>query len=113
MFHLSTLLTQITFTRCETGYKRNVDTGDCDDIDECDTGAAKCHIGNQACLNTLGSYKCLDILETGKSASTNDNNKCEEGYQYLARIEQCVGESIRFLIFPLSFRFFLLNLTLI
>lgn len=59
----------------------------CEDIDECDTGDANCDSANQACLNTLGSYKCLDILNKG-----NQVNQCEEGFRYQARIDQCVGE---------------------
>lgn len=59
----------------------------CEDIDECDTGDANCDVANQACLNTIGSFKCLDILN-----KANQVNQCEDGFRYQARIDQCVGE---------------------
>lgn len=64
-----------------------METGECEDINECDTGEANCSVENQACMNTIGSYKCLDIIVNDKQ------NNCEDGYRYQARIDQCVGES--------------------
>lgn len=91
-------MSEIFVFRCLKGYKKNVGTGACEDIDECDTGDANCHKENQACLNTLGSYKCLDILVTEKSGNDN-NSKCEEGYRYQARIDQCVGKFSELMFF--------------
>lgn len=72
--------------RCAVGYTKSIDTKDCEDINECDTGEANCDINNQACVNTIGSYKCFTILDSEK------NSECEEGFRYQARIDQCVGE---------------------
>ncbi|KAL7022702.1 hypothetical protein ACKWTF_012350 [Chironomus riparius] len=54
----------------------------CEDINECETGDANCDRESQACLNTNGSYKCLNIISKVSS--------CEDGYRYQARIAQCV-----------------------
>lgn len=71
--------------RCAAGYTKSIDTKECEDINECDTGEANCDINNQACLNSIGSFKCLDILNSERT------NNCEEGFRYQARIDQCVG----------------------
>jgi hypothetical protein len=89
----------ILFDRCANGYTKNSETDECDDINECDTGEANCDGNNQACLNTIGSYKCLDILNSEKS------NNCEEGFRYQARIDQCVG-NLSFKTFSRYFKVF-------
>lgn len=63
----------------------NKQTKECEDINECDTGDANCDISNQACVNTLGSFKCYDIITSDRS------DQCNEGFRYQARIDQCVG----------------------
>lgn len=70
---------------CASGYAKSSDSDECEDINECDTGEANCHATNQACLNTIGSFKCLDILVSERTSN------CEEGFRYQARIDQCVG----------------------
>ena len=65
---------------------QSIDTKECEDINECDTGEAHCDINNQACLNTIGSYKCLEILVSERTGN------CEEGFRYQTRIDQCVGK---------------------
>lgn len=74
------------FVRCAAGYTKNIETKECQDINECDTGEANCDINNQACYNTIGSFKCLDILVSERSSH------CEEGFRYQSRIDQCVGK---------------------
>ena len=69
----------------------------CEDIDECETGDANCDVANQACLNTVGSFKCLDILN-----KANQANQCEDGFRYQARIDQCVGEQKKLFFHPSS-----------
>jgi Calcium-binding EGF domain len=70
-------------SNCPEGYEFNALKQKCEDINECETGAATCDPNNQACFNLMGSYKCLDIL----SRVSN----CADGYRYQARIDQCVG----------------------
>lgn len=70
---------------CPDGYAKNMENSVCEDINECDTGDANCDINSQACLNTIGSFKCLDILVNERV------NHCEDGFRYQARIDQCVG----------------------
>lgn len=67
------------------GYAFNVSKGKCEDIDECETGDATCTINKQACINTIGSFQCFDIL-------SKTVNQCEDGFRYQQRIDQCVGE---------------------
>lgn len=78
--------TLLFLSRCAVGYAKNPETYECDDVNECDTGDANCDINSQACLNTIGSFKCLDILESTKVT------ECGEGFRYQARLEQCVGK---------------------
>lgn len=70
--------------RCAAGYEKT-ESGDCEDINECDTGDATCDANNQACLNTRGSFRCLDILVSERISN------CEDGFRYQSRIDQCVG----------------------
>lgn len=74
--------------RCASGYTRNKVTEKCEDTDECETGEATCNATNQACYNTAGSYKCLNILST----DDRQENACEEGFRYHPRIDQCTGK---------------------
>lgn len=62
---------------------------ECEDIDECRTGANECD-DNQYCMNTNGSYKCLAIRKTD----------CKEGFRFNAKTEECDGE-FHDLFFPL------------
>jgi hypothetical protein len=80
------LLNFISFTYFSCPPGMTYDGSECEDINECETGEATCDINNQACLNTIGSYKCLNIL-------TKVSN-CDDGYRYQARIDQCVGEFV-------------------
>lgn len=95
---LKNSLKSFLITRCTAGYTFNESKMKCEDIDECDTGEANCDIANQACLNTIGSFKCLDILN-----KANQVNQCEDGFRYQARIDQCVGEQTLFHPRKLSF----------
>ncbi|XP_055383943.1 fibulin-1 [Condylostylus longicornis] len=64
---------------CPTGYSRSEITGDCEDIDECNSRFnIKCN-SNQYCFNTIGSYKCMDIKPT----------TCQDGYRFNAKTEEC------------------------
>lgn len=63
------------FIPCLDGYIRNIDTGLCEDIDEC-LGEATCK-RYQICTNLDGSYKCDDI-------------KCNLGFQ-LNTTGECYG----------------------
>ena len=51
---------------CNGGFKKDSDSGECKDIDECITGDHECAVGaGEKCENTFGSYECI----------------CEEGYK--------------------------------
>ena len=75
---------------CATGYEKNKITNKCVDINECENGDATCDPDKQACYNTMGSYKCLEILPT-------DETHCDDGFRYNARINQCTGKTFFFL----------------
>lgn len=42
---------------CDFGFKLNYFTGNCDDIDECESGHHRCG-RNKHCVNTAGSFHC-------------------------------------------------------
>lgn len=73
------------FSDCDTGYKKNYETGECEDLDECATVDVTCNIDTQVCYNTLGSYKCLDILQAAP--------KCQDGFRLNMKTDQCDGEA--------------------
>lgn len=45
------------YFHCSVGFRRNSDTQNCSDIDECSEDHSIC--SGQPCLNTIGSFKCL------------------------------------------------------
>lgn len=107
--HFNVYLCLVLLNRCVIGYTKSIDTNECEDINECDTGEANCDSTNQACLNTVGSFRCLDILVNERTSH------CEDGFRYQARIDQCVGmfltgPSTFVFIFPLSSFYFVCSL---
>lgn len=67
---------------CPSGHTKNEQTGQCDDIDECEGTDVSCNLDTQVCYNVPGSYKCLDVI----SAST-----CPNGFKLDPKIKQCIG----------------------
>lgn len=70
---------------CSSGYTRNEQTGECDDIDECEGTDVSCNMETQVCYNLPGSYKCLDILPAPSATS------CPNGFNFDSKIKQCIG----------------------
>ncbi|KAJ6646501.1 Fibulin-1 [Pseudolycoriella hygida] len=66
---------------CDAGYIKNEQSGECEDIDECESGDATCDMSSQVCYNTLGNYKCLDIIQSP--------SVCSDGFRYNAKTESC------------------------
>lgn len=66
---------------CRIGFEKDQRTGECVDVDECETGEAACDAQLQVCMNVEGSYKCLDIQEV----------KCEAGFRYDRKTGKCEG----------------------
>ncbi|XP_062564121.1 fibulin-2 isoform X2 [Armigeres subalbatus] len=64
---------------CRRGYEKDQRTGECVDVDECETGEATCDSSNQVCMNVEGAYRCLDIKEV----------KCDPGYRYSRKVGKC------------------------
>ncbi|XP_021709534.1 fibulin-2 isoform X2 [Aedes aegypti] len=64
---------------CRLGFEKDQRTGECVDVDECETGEATCDINNQVCMNLEGSYRCLDIQDV----------KCDAGYRYDRKAGKC------------------------
>lgn len=64
------------------------------DIDECESSDVLCE-SQQYCYNTLGSYKCLDILLPSGSEASVDNSpkKCSDGLRHNAKTDECDGKS--------------------
>ena len=62
--------------RCITGYKRNQNTANCEDLNEC--AFNPCAAGF-ACINTIGSYRCQRVTHDdtcGTGYYLNKNNTC-------------------------------------
>lgn len=70
---------------CSSGYAKNEQTGECDDIDECEGTDVSCNMETQVCYNLPGSYKCLDILPAPSPTS------CPNGFNFDTKIKQCIG----------------------
>lgn len=88
MFSMKQILNKNAFFRdCPTGFTKNEDTGKCEDIDECEERTdVTCNIDTQVCLNTPGSYQCLDI--------TPISSICPNGFKFDQKIKQCIGNEI-------------------
>lgn len=72
------------FRDCPLGYNKNEETGSCDDIDECEERAdVTCNMDTQVCLNTPGSYQCLEITQVPVT--------CPNGFKYEPKVKQCIG----------------------
>ncbi|XP_055626576.1 fibulin-1 isoform X3 [Toxorhynchites rutilus septentrionalis] len=76
-----------SFSDCHRGYEKDQKTGECVDVDECETGEANCDPRSQVCMNTEGDFRCLDILDTEckpgfrfdrKTSTCEDINECME-----------------------------------
>ncbi|XP_055536321.1 fibrillin-1 isoform X1 [Wyeomyia smithii] len=72
---------------CRQGYEKDQRTGECVDVDECETGEAVCDMERQVCMNIEGDYRCLDIQDVKcdggfrfdrKSGKCEDINECED-----------------------------------
>ncbi|XP_058457725.1 fibulin-1 isoform X3 [Malaya genurostris] len=68
-----------TSSDCRRGYEKDQRTGECVDIDECETGDATCDIDRQVCVNFDGGYRCLDIQDV----------KCDTGFRYDRKSGKC------------------------
>lgn len=80
-------------SNCSAGFLRNDNTGECEDIDECEGSDITCDFETQVCSNTPGSYKCLDVIP-----NTNPLPTCPNGYQFNSKTKQCDGETFAFQI---------------
>lgn len=82
---------------CPTGHTLNAERGECEDINECESDEATCDIDTQVCFNTVGSYKCLDILtderqsSVGSAASSSRAHDCDTGLRYNTKTDECDG----------------------
>lgn len=75
------------FRDCPAGFNKNEETGTCDDIDECEERTdITCNMETQVCLNTPGSYQCLNINHVPVT--------CPNGFNYDAKVKQCLGNRI-------------------
>lgn len=69
---------------CPVGYNKNEDTDGCDDIDECEERTdLTCNMATQVCLNTPGSYQCLEIHHVPVT--------CPSGFTFDPKVKQCIG----------------------
>lgn len=76
---------------------KNDQTGKCEDIDECEGTDVTCNMETQACYNTPGSYKCLDILPVGSTPRA-----CPNGFKFDEKIKQCLGDYWKWLTYALG-----------
>lgn len=56
----STLDSGVTCSCQRAGYKLSNDNKSCMDIDECEEGTSTCNTTSQMCVNSLGSFYCLE-----------------------------------------------------
>merc|ERR1712072_135409 len=64
---------------CPKGFALGSDKKTCSEVNECRTGAHKCH-ANAVCTNTIGSYKCsCKAGYQGNGLSCTDVNECSKG----------------------------------
>ncbi|XP_014488735.1 PREDICTED: fibrillin-1-like [Dinoponera quadriceps] len=66
--------------RCPPGYRYNANNQVCDDIDECSVLSNACTDAKPFCVNTPGSYACLEM--TGVKS-------CPAGFKYDKSLQQC------------------------
>lgn len=71
---------------CASGYLLNENTGECEDIDECEGSDIICDLNTQVCVNSKGSYKCLNINQVSNPIPT-----CPNGYKFDLDTKQCEG----------------------
>ncbi|XP_064373074.1 fibulin-1 isoform X1 [Dromaius novaehollandiae] len=62
---------------CFVGYQLQPDGVNCEDINECITGAHSCGIG-QTCINTLGSFRCQRDTSCGTGYELTDDSRCKD-----------------------------------
>ncbi|XP_068808194.1 fibulin-1 isoform X2 [Struthio camelus] len=62
---------------CFVGYQLQPDGVNCEDINECITGAHSCGIG-QTCVNTLGSFRCQRDTSCGTGYELTDDSRCKD-----------------------------------
>lgn len=72
------------FSDCPSGYAKNEQNGQCDDIDECESTDVTCDMETQVCHNVPGSYKCLNVYPL--------SNTCPTGFTFDPQIKQCIGK---------------------
>ncbi|XP_022257963.1 fibulin-1-like, partial [Limulus polyphemus] len=65
---------------CQLGYYKNLQTGECNDLDECTLGTHSCIHEAEVCLNTPGSYTC----------SQNIGFQCQPGFKPGNRTGVCI-----------------------
>ncbi|XP_014239684.1 fibulin-5 [Cimex lectularius] len=74
---------------CLPGYSRDHLTLGCIDINECQTNAANCRIGER-CDNTLGSYICVRNANCGTGYTLNAvTGKCEDNDECASNTHDC------------------------
>lgn len=74
---------------CQIGFKWNAESEQCQDINECLLEQYDCDEGLR-CDNTIGSYRCVRILDCGTGYLVNaDTNECEDIDECLANTHFC------------------------
>lgn len=76
-------------SECPSGLSKNENTGECEDIDECEGTDVTCDMETQVCHNVVGSYKCLDITSPDITAPVPT---CPHGHLFNKKTIQCDGE---------------------
>ena len=61
---------------CPRGFELNVDSGLCEDVNECQKGQDLC-LESQRCDNTIGSFRCVRLVEMVKFMQLKSNNLCQ------------------------------------
>ncbi|KAG8225725.1 hypothetical protein J437_LFUL008110, partial [Ladona fulva] len=76
-------------TQCLAGYKYNILSRSCEDINECEERKHNCAI-EQVCINLNGSFSCLSHITPPVTLANDPSNRCAAGFRYNITRQLCV-----------------------
>ncbi len=92
-----------SFCMCPSGYKLGEDWKTCVDVDECATMASvreeECG-GADRCVNTEGSYECVNATHVVDPGVEGGGHLCDDGYEYdyegsvCVDVDECRGGAV-------------------
>lgn len=77
---------------CPPGFKPNVDTNKCEDINECEEDSDVCRL-DQICINQLGQYDCKQKIEPTSDTACPEGLRKKEGSDFCEDIDECAANT--------------------